>query len=317
MLYSQPSSLLIFRKGLKVRKAGFMLEGTSLRPVEVEKPAVVAEQLPVETEQRPVEPQPINMKSLLEAGVHFGHQTRRWNPRMRPFIFTQRNGIHILDLQKSLFFLDEAAKAARDIVAKGGDILFVGTKKQAQESIANEAARCEMPYVNQRWLGGTMTNFATIRKRADHMLELEKRKAAGYWDGLLKKEALKLDERLRRLQKYLGGIRNMRKLPAALFVIDICKEDICVAEARKLGITLISIIDSDCDPFLIDHYIPGNDDAIRSIRLITSKIADGVVEGLHERRALLAAEQEEALSEEIILSEEETEQIVEAVPSGN
>ena len=287
MLYSQPSPLLIFGKGLKVRKAGFMLESTGLSPAEMEKPAVVAEQLPVETEQRPVEPQPVNMKSLLEAGVHFGHQTRRWNPRMRPFIFTQRNGIHILDLQKSLFFLDESVKAARDIVAKGGDILFVGTKKQAQESIANEATRCEMPYVNQRWLGGTMTNFSTIRKRADHMIELEKRKAAGYWDELLKKEALKLDERLTRLQKYLGGIRNMRKLPAALFVIDICKEDICVAEARKLGITLISIIDSDCDPFLIDHYIPGNDDAIRSIRLVTGRIADAAVDGQRRRETMM------------------------------
>ena len=161
-----------------------------------------------------------------------------------------------------------------------------------------------------------MTNFSTIRKRADFMIELEKRKESGYWDELLKKEALKLDERLKRLQKYLGGIRDMKELPAALFVIDICKEDICVAEARKLGIKLIAIIDSDCDPFLIDHYIPGNDDAIRSIRLITSKIADGVTEGLQERRALLA-EQEEAEAQEAVVIEEETEELMEALPSGN
>ena len=240
--------------------------------------------------QRP----PITMKSLLEAGVHFGHQTRRWNPRMKPFIFTQRNGIHIIDLQKSLRYLDRAVNAVRDLVGEGGEILFVGTKKQAQEAIAIEADRCEMPYVNQRWLGGTLTNFATIRKRIDFMLELENRKELGYFDNMIKKEALKLEERLRRLQKYLGGVRNMKGLPDALFVVDMPKENICVAEARKLGITLVSIIDSDCDPELIDYRIPGNDDAIRSIRLITSRIADGALEGLQQRRAL----EEEKLREE-------------------
>ena len=170
--------------------------------------------------QRP----PITMKSLLEAGVHFGHQTRRWNPRMKPFIFTQRNGIHIIDLQKSLRYLDRAVTAVRDIVAEGGEILFVGTKKQAQEAIATEADRCEMSYVNQRWLGGTLTNFATIRKRIDFMLELENRKELGYFDNMIKKEALKLEERLRRLQKYFGGVRTMKRLPDALFVVDMPKE---------------------------------------------------------------------------------------------
>ena len=240
--------------------------------------------------QRP----PITMKSLLEAGVHFGHQTRRWNPRMKPFIFTQRNGIHIIDLQKSLRYLDRAVTAVRDIVAEGGEILFVGTKKQAQEAIATEADRCEMSYVNQRWLGGTLTNFVTIRKRIDFMLELENRKELGYFDNMIKKEALKLEERLRRLQKYFGGVRTMKRLPDALFVVDMPKENICVAEARKLGITLVSIIDSDCDPELIDYRIPGNDDAIRSIRLITSRIADGALEGLQQRRAMA----EEKLREE-------------------
>lgn len=269
------------------------------------------------------------MKSLLEAGVHFGHQTRRWNPRMKPFLFTQRNGIHIIDLQKSLRYLEEAIKAARDIVANQGEILFVGTKKQAQESIASEATRCEMPYVNQRWLGGTLTNFSTIRKRVDHMIELEGRKESGYFDTMIKKEALKLEERLRRLQKYLGGIRNMKTLPAALFVVDIPKENICIAEARKLGITLISIIDSDCDPDLIDYRIPANDDAIRSIRLITSRIADGAFKGLQEKRALQAEAEAEAEADkeegQVEASEEEPEdvtaeegeKVMEVLPTGD
>ena len=248
-------------------------------------------------QQRP----PITMKSLLEAGVHFGHQTRRWNPRMKPFIFTQRNGIHIIDLQKSLRYMDRAMNAVRDLVAEGGEILFVGTKKQAQESIAEQATRCEMPYVNQRWLGGTLTNFITIRKRIDYMIELEARKEQGYFDSMIKKEALKLEEKLKRLQKYFGGVRNMTKIPDAIFVVDMPKEAICIAEARKLGVTLFSIIDSDCDPELIDFRIPGNDDAIRSIRLITTRIADGVVEGLAEKRA----REEERLREEQELAEQE------------
>ena len=262
----------------------------------------------VETlEQAPTaEREPITMKSLLEAGVHFGHQTRRWNPRMKPFIFTQRNGIHIIDLQKSLRYLEAAAAAAKDIVKGGGEILFVGTKKQAQEAIASEANRCEMPYVNQRWLGGTMTNFSTIRRRVDYMIELETQKEEGRWDSFSKKVALKLDEQLARLHKYFRGIRDMKSLPAAIFVIDMPKEDICVAEARKLKISLISIIDSDCNPDLIDHYIPGNDDAIRSIRLITSRIADGALEGLQERRALRMEQEavEAELAAEVVAREE-------------
>ena len=265
--------------------------------------------------QRP----PITMKSLLEAGVHFGHQTRRWNPRMKPFIFTQRNGIHIIDLQKSLRYLDRAMTAVRDIVAEGGEILFVGTKKQAQEAIATEADRCEMSYVNQRWLGGTLTNFVTIRKRIDFMLELENRKELGYFDNMIKKEALKLEERLRRLQKYFGGVRTMKRLPDALFVVDMPKENICVAEARKLGITLVSIIDSDCDPELIDYRIPGNDDAIRSIRLITSRIADGALEGLQQRRAMAEEklrEEEEARLDAFEDGEVEQDLEAEAVAAG-
>ncbi len=241
-------------------------------------------------QQRP----PVTMKSLLEAGVHFGHQTRRWNPRMKQYIFTQRNGIHIIDLQKSLRYMDRAMNAVRDLVADGGEILFVGTKKQAQESIFEQATRCEMPFVNQRWLGGTLTNFQVIRKRIDYMLELEDRKEKGYFDAMIKKEALKLEEKLKRLQKYFGGVRNMTKIPEAIFVVDMPKEAICIAEARKLGVTLFSIIDSDCDPELIDYRIPGNDDAIRSIRLITTRIADGVMEGLAEKRA----REEERLREE-------------------
>ncbi len=264
---------------------------------------------PQQQQQRP----PITMKSLLEAGVHFGHQTRRWNPRMKQYIFTQRNGIHIIDLQKSLRYMDRAMNAVRDLVADGGEVLFVGTKKQAQESIAEQATRCEMPYVNQRWLGGTLTNFTTIRKRIDYMIELETRKEQGYFDNMIKKEALKLEEKLKRLQKYFGGVRNMTKIPDALFVVDMPKESICIAEARKLGVTLFSIIDSDCDPDLIDFRIPGNDDAIRSIRLITTRIADGIVEGLAEKRAREEEEEQERLREEQELAKAE-EAEAEAIP---
>ncbi|MBM3925142.1 MAG: 30S ribosomal protein S2 [SAR202 cluster bacterium] len=272
-------------------------------------------------EQRPAGPEPITMKALLESGVHFGHQTRRWNPRMKPFIFTQRNGIHIIDLAKSLFYLEEAVKSVRGIVANEGDMLFVGTKKQAQEAVAFEAARAEMPYVNQRWLGGTLTNFPTIRKRVDYMIELEKRKEAGYFNALSKRDALKAEEELRKLQKYFTGIKNMRKLPAAIFVIDICKESNAVAEARKLGIKLVSIVDSDCDPDLIDHYIPGNDDAIRSIKLITSRMADGALEGLQERRAKAQEQAAQAAPESPAPQAEEpgeeTQKLMEALPSSN
>ena len=238
---------------------------------------------------------PITMKSLLEAGVHFGHQTRRWNPHMKRYIFTHRNGIHIIDLQQTLSMLDGACRAVTQMVAEGRDVLFVGTKKQAQESVQSEARRCGMPYVNQRWLGGTLTNFQTIRSRVNYMMELESRKERGYLRGITKRESLKLDEELSRLQKYFGGIRDMNSLPGAMFVIDLEKEDICVAEARRMGIPTIAVVDSNCDPNLITFPIPGNDDAIRSIRLMSGRIADAIIVGMQERIALLGEDEEETL----------------------
>ena len=233
------------------------------------------------------------MKSLLEAGVHFGHQTRRWNPHMKRYIFTHRNGIHIIDLQQTLVLLGEACKKVSQIVAQGGDVLFVGTKKQAQEAISSEAARCGMPYVNQRWLGGTLTNFQTIRGRVDHMIQLDDRREKGFFQSLTKKEGLKLEEELARLAKYFLGIRDMRKIPAALFVVDIEKEDICVAEARRMGVKICAVVDSNTDPDLVDIPIPGNDDAIRSIRLMSGRIADAILEGLAARGELEDAEDTE------------------------
>jgi small subunit ribosomal protein S2 len=227
------------------------------------------------------------MKALLEAGVHFGHQTRRWNPHMKRYIFTQRNGIHIIDLQQTLVLLEGTCKVITQIVANGGEVLFVGTKKQAQDAIENEAARCGMPFVNQRWLGGTLTNFETIRSRVGYMVQLEERKEKGYHQALTKKEALKLDEELARLHKYFAGIRDMKTLPAALFIIDIEKEDICVAEVRRMGIPVVAVVDSNCDPDLVTLPIPGNDDAIRSIRLMSGRIADAAIEGLQQREALM------------------------------
>ena len=245
----------------------------------------------------------ITMKSLLEAGVHFGHQTRRWNPNMKRYIFTHRNGIHIIDLQQTLVALERAYKAITEIVAEGGDVLFVGTKKQAQESVHNEATRCSMPYVNQRWLGGTLTNFKTIRSRVEHMFQLEERKEKGQFQTLVKKEALKLDEELARLQKYFGGIRSMKTLPGALFILDIEREDICVAEARRMGIPVAAVVDSNCDPDQVTYAIPGNDDAIRSIRLMSVRIADAVIVGLEQRAEMIEAEVAE--EEPTPVSEEE------------
>ena len=247
------------------------------------------------------------MKSLLEAGVHFGHQTRRWNPRMKRYIFTHRNGIHIIDLQKTLIMLEDACKSITRIVADGGDVLFVGTKKQAQDAIHSEAERCGMPYVNQRWLGGTLTNFQTIRSRIDYMIALEERKEKGELQKLTKKEGLKLDEQLARLHKYFGGIRDVRTLPGALFVIDIEREDICIAEVRRLGIPVAAVVDSNTDPELISFPIPGNDDAIRSIRLMSARMADAVLEGLQQREARLEEEQR-------LLEEEQEEAPPEATP---
>lgn len=221
----------------------------------------------------------ITMKQLLEAGVHFGHQTRRWNPKMKPYIFTARNGIYIIDLQKTVKKVEEAYNFVRRLAAEGESILFVGTKKQAQQSVQEEAERCGMFYVNQRWLGGMLTNFQTIRKRINRLHELERMEQEGTMALLPKKEVARLVHEKERLQKFLGGIKDMKKLPGALFVIDPRKERIAVAEGRKLGIPIIAIVDTNCDPDEIDYIIPGNDDAIRAVRLLTSKMADAVLEG--------------------------------------
>ncbi|MBM7581410.1 small subunit ribosomal protein S2 [Caldicoprobacter guelmensis] len=221
----------------------------------------------------------VNMKQLLEAGVHFGHQTRRWNPKMAPYIFTERNGIYILDLQKTVKLLEQAYNFVRDVAAEGKGILFVGTKKQAQESIETEAKRCGMFYVNNRWLGGMLTNFTTISQRIKRLKELEEMETNGMFDVLPKKEVIRLRAEKEKLEKNLGGIKEMRELPGAVFIVDPKKEHIAVREARILGIPVVAIVDTNCDPDEIDYVIPGNDDAIRAIKLITSKIADAVLEG--------------------------------------
>ncbi len=221
----------------------------------------------------------ISMKQLLEAGVHFGHQTRRWNPKMKEYIFTERNGIYIIDLQKTVKKIEEAYNFIRDLSADNQSILFVGTKKQAQESIENEARRCEMFYVNQRWLGGMLTNFKTIQGRIGRMRQIEQMEANGDFDLLPKKEVVKLRLEKDKLEKNLGGIKEMKKLPGALFVVDPRKEHIAVSEARTLKIPIVAIIDTNCDPDEVTHPIPGNDDAIRAVKLITSKMADAVIEG--------------------------------------
>lgn len=226
----------------------------------------------------------VTMKQLLEAGVHFGHQTRRWNPKMARFIFTERNGIHIIDLQKSVPLFEEAYRFVRETVAEGSLVLFVGTKKQAQDAIREEAQRAGMPYVNQRWLGGMLTNFHTIRKRVDRLWEIEQLRDTGQLEMLPKKEQAKILDELARLEKYLGGIKTMNRLPGAVYVVDTRKERNAVLEARKLRIPLVAIVDTNCDPDEIDYPIPGNDDAIRAVRLITSRIAEACLEGLEERR---------------------------------
>ncbi|MFD1426277.1 small subunit ribosomal protein S2 [Kroppenstedtia sanguinis] len=221
----------------------------------------------------------VSMKQLLEAGVHFGHQTRRWNPKMEKYIFTERNGIYIIDLQKTVKMMEETYNYVRDLASKGGKILFVGTKKQAQDAVREEAERSGMFYVNHRWLGGTLTNFQTIRKRIDRLHKLEAMEDDGTFDVLPKKEVVMLKKEQARLEKFLGGIKHMKELPDAVFIIDPRKERIAVAEARKLGIPIIAIVDTNCDPDEIDHIIPGNDDAIRAVRLFTSKMADASLEG--------------------------------------
>ena len=249
--------------------------------------------------------EPLTMKSLLEAGVHFGHQTRRWNPQMKRYIFTQRNGIHIMDLQQTLGLINDAYSAMLQVAADGGKILFVGTKKQAQDVVQSEADRCGMWYVNQRWLGGTLTNFQTIRTRINYMIDLQQKREQGYFRLLPKKEGVKLEETLVKLEKYFLGIKDMTTLPSAMFVVDIVKESICIAEAHRMGIPIFSILDSDCDPAKILHPIPGNDDAVRSIRLITNRMATAILEGVAEREALLQENEEPQDLEDLESTEED------------
>ncbi len=222
----------------------------------------------------------ITMKELLEAGVHFGHQTKRWNPRMKEYIFGERNGIYIIDLQKTLKMFKEASKYVTDLALDGKTILFVGTKRQAQDAIAEEATRCGMFYINQRWLGGLLTNWATVQKSVKRLQELDEMATDGRYDLMTKKEVIKLERERKHLQANLAGIKNMRRLPDALFVVDSNNETIAVKEARKLGIPVVAVVDTNCDPTLVDYIIPGNDDALRAIRLFTSKIADSIVEGV-------------------------------------
>ncbi len=237
----------------------------------------------------------VSMKQLLEAGVHFGHQTRRWNPKMARYIFTERNGIYIVDLQKTVKKMDEAYNFVRDISVEGKDLLFVGTKKQAQESIREEANRCGMPFVNARWLGGMLTNFRTIRRRIDRMEQLKKMREDGTFEMLPKKEVIKLELEIEKLEKFLGGVKGMNSLPGALFVVDPRKEHIAVSEARKLHIPIVAIVDTNCDPDEIDYVIPGNDDAIRAVRLISSAMANAILEGRQgEQMEDEAAMQQEA-----------------------
>ncbi|MBM3944366.1 MAG: 30S ribosomal protein S2 [SAR202 cluster bacterium] len=228
------------------------------------------------------------MKSLLEAGVHFGHQRRRWNPKMKQYIFSHRNGIHIIDLQQTLKMLETAKAYVSDIAATGKKIVFVGTKKQAQDTIIADAKRCGSFYVSTRWLGGTLTNFKTIQARLDHLVKLEERKAAGEFQRMPKIEALRLEEELTRLNRYFGGIKEMTTMPGALFVVDIGKEAIAVEEAKRVGVPVVALVDSDSDPNKVDYPIPGNDDAIRSIRLVTAQIADAVIDGTNRRETMEA-----------------------------
>ena len=243
----------------------------------------------------------ISMKQLLEAGVHFGHQTRRWNPKMAPYIYTERNGIYIIDLQKSVGKVDEAYKAISDVVAEGGTILFVGTKKQAQDAIKSEAERCGMFYVNERWLGGMLTNFKTIQSRIARLKDIERMAEDGTFDVLPKKEVIAIKKEWEKLEKNLGGIKDMKKAPDAIFIVDPKKERICVQEAHTLGIPLIGIADTNCDPEELDYVIPGNDDAIRAVKLIVAKMADAVIEA------------NQGVTGEEVYEEEAVEEAVEAV----
>ncbi|NLA76228.1 MAG: 30S ribosomal protein S2 [Clostridiales bacterium] len=240
----------------------------------------------------------VSMKQLLEAGVHFGHQTRRWNPKMAPYIFTERNGIYIIDLQKTVKKLEEAYMFVREVSANGGEILFVGTKKQAQESVRDEAIRCGMSFVNARWLGGMLTNFNTIQRRIKRLAQLQAMETDGTYDLLPKKEVIKLNLEKEKLEKFMGGITEMKKQPAAMFIVDPRKERIAVAEAKKLGIPIVAIVDTNCDPDEIDYVIPGNDDAIRAVKLIAGAVADAVIEGRQGEQNLPEIEDEETAATE-------------------
>ena len=262
------------------------------------------------------------MKSLLEAGVHFGHQTQRWDPRMRPYIFTERNGIHIIDLQQTVQYLNRACDFVRDLVASGKTIVFCGTKRQAQESVEAEAKRCLMPYVNNRWLGGTLTNFATIQSRIDHLVRLEDNKARGEFVRLPKKEILKIDKEIERLNRHFGGVKEMTALPGAVFIVDTTAERIAVAESNRVGIPIVAMVDTNGNPDEIDYLIPANDDAIRAVRLVTSRMADAVLEGLAMREytpeaaEVLAGQTYSASPDEEVkepAEEKETEESAEAV----
>ncbi len=256
----------------------------------------------------------VSMKQLLEAGVHFGHQTRRWNPKMAQYIFTERNGIYIIDLQKTVRKLEDAYMFVRDLAANGETVLFVGTKKQAQDSVREEAIRAGAHYVNARWLGGMLTNFNTIRGRIARLNQLKQMEEEGIFDLLPKKEVIKLRNEIEKLEKFLGGIKEMDRLPGALFIIDPRKEKIAVAEAKKLGIPIVAIVDTNCDPDEIDYVIPGNDDAIRAVKLITSTIANAIIEGRQGEQN--APEQVEEAAEAVDSSAQETEQAEEAVEAG-
>lgn len=239
----------------------------------------------------------VSMKQLLEAGVHFGHQTRRWNPKMKEYIFTERNGIYIIDLQKTVKKVDEAYSFIREVAANGQDVLFVGTKKQAQDAIKEEAQRVNMFFVNNRWLGGMLTNFKTIRKRIDRLAQLHKMEEDGTFDLLPKKEVSKLKGEMDKLEKFLGGIKDLKRLPGAMFVVDPRKEKIAIAEAKRLNIPVVAIVDTNCDPDEVDYVIPGNDDAIRAVKLIAGAMADAVLEGRQGNEAEVADEEEETEAE--------------------
>ena len=242
----------------------------------------------------------VSMKQLLEAGVHFGHQTRRWNPKMAEYIFTERNGIYIIDLQKTVRKLEEAYNFVRDLTEQGKSVLFVGTKKQAQESVKEEAIRCGAYYVNARWLGGMLTNFTTIRRRVNRLKQLREMQENGTFDLLPKKEVIKLNLEI---EKFLGGIKDMKDLPGALFIVDPRKEKIAVAEAKKLGIPIIAIVDTNCDPDEVDYVIPGNDDAIRAVKLLAGVMANGVIEGKEGQMGAAAVEAEDEMVENLVVEE--------------